>query len=76
MGGGGGPARLELGHVDSAAYIRCLEAAAGGRASDAAVVFPPTVFPSGEVVAGDERQAALGMTDAAEMLAEMRRGTT
>ncbi len=58
--------RLEMGFIDSAAYISCL-----GRAS---APFPPTVFPSGSV-SGADRQAELGMTDKRALLAETRQGT-
>jgi len=73
------PAKLELGHVDSAAYIACLQPRPGGMftASSANTSsFPPTVFPSGFIVAGNERQASLGMTDRAALLREMRDGTS
>jgi len=56
---------LELGYIDSAAYMACLS---GSRP------WPPTVFPGGEAD-GAERQTALGMTDKAALLDEMRKGT-
>jgi hypothetical protein len=75
--GGGGEGRtrtverLEIGLVDSAAYMACLQRGASPDVRD----FPPTVFPDGSQVSGAARQAALGMTDRAAMLQEMRRGT-
>ncbi len=76
---GGG---LQLGYVDSASYVRCLN----GRGP-----WPPTVFPAApgpgvaggaggaggaEELDGEARQVALGMTDKAALLAEIRQGTT
>lgn len=57
---------LELGFVDSAAYIAALHSAS--------IEFPPTIFPSGSVP-GRERQEALGMTNRRTLLAEMNLGT-
>ena len=63
---GGRPARLELGHVDSALYMAALR----GQGP-----WPPTVFPGGERLGGEERQAGLRMTDRPALLAELARGT-
>eukprot|EP00928_Gymnodinium_smaydae_P028291 TRINITY_DN21605_c0_g4_i1.p1 TRINITY_DN21605_c0_g4~~TRINITY_DN21605_c0_g4_i1.p1 ORF type:complete len:697 (-),score=69.87 TRINITY_DN21605_c0_g4_i1:93-2183(-) len=59
---------LQVGHVDSNAYIRWLR----GEERDP----PPTVFADGSTESGNDRQQRLEMTDRAALCAEMNRGTT